>query len=64
MTEENYFYCKYGGIIPICSDCKRNPIISNVEKEEIETWLVPRKFGKRCEDYLKIEENYDMASFR
>lgn len=52
---EPFFYCKFGGIGPICSDCKRNHINSVFATEEITTWFQPRSFGngKRCDDYIK-----------
>ena len=49
-----YFYCKYGGVIPICSDCRRNIINHKINKDAIKTWLVPRKGTKQCEDYINL----------
>lgn len=51
---EAYFYCKYGGIEPICSDCKRNHKNSSYKTEEIKTWFTPihiKTNGKSCTDY-------------
>lgn len=61
MTEfkqpKSYFYCKYGGIIPICSDCKRNHNNSSFKTEEIITWFVPSKSSKYCIDYIQQEQS-------
>ena len=59
---EAYFYCKYGGIHPICSNCKRNPLNSQYETKDIKTWLTPTHMktnGKECTDYIAIEQNND-----
>lgn len=56
---EQYFYCKYGGIGPICSDCKRNPINSLYKPSTIGTWLLPNHIktnGTGCTDYIPIKE--------
>lgn len=53
---EPYFYCKYGGIIPLCSDCKRNHSNSSFKTEEIITWIVPSKGSKYCIDYVQQEQ--------
>lgn len=56
---EPYFYCKYGGIGPICSDCKRNHINSPYKTSDITTWLSPnhiRTNGTGCTDYIPIKE--------
>lgn len=49
-----YFYCKYEGVMPLCSDCKRNHLNSKYETEEIETWMVPAlRCTKRCFSYIQ-----------
>lgn len=53
---EPYFYCKYGGIIPLCSDCKRNHNNSPFKTEEITTWYAPSNGTKRCIDYIQQEQ--------
>lgn len=56
---EQYFYCKYGGIGPICSDCKRNPVNSPYKTCDIATWLNPsyiKTNGTGCTDYIPIKE--------
>lgn len=56
---EQYFYCKYGGIGPICSDCKRNPVNSPYKPSTIGTWLLPNHIktnGTGCTDYIPIKE--------
>ena len=53
-TMEAYFYCKYGGIKPICSDCKRNHLNSEYKTSDIKTWFTPtyiKTNGKSCTDY-------------
>ena len=47
-----YFYCKYGGCIPLCSDCERNHNNSHFNTEDIENWFVPQKGTKQCKDYM------------
>ena len=57
---EPYFYCKYGGIGQICSDCKRNPINSPYKTSDITTWLNPNHIktnGTGCTDYISIKES-------
>lgn len=57
---EQYFYCKYGGIGPICSDCKRNPVNSPYKPSTIGTWLLPNHIktnGSGCTDYIPIKES-------
>ena len=57
---EQFFYCKYGVIGPICSDCKRNHINSPYETSDITTWLSPNHIktnGKGCTDYVPIKES-------
>lgn len=65
---ELYFYCKWcsakycsqkfenGGIMPLCSDCKRNPKNSPFKTEEITTWYAPSNGIKKCIDYIKKEQ--------
>lgn len=53
---EPYFYCKHGGIMPLCSDCKRNHINSSFKAEEITTWYLPSAGTKRCMDYIQQEQ--------
>lgn len=56
---EPYFYCTYGGIRPICSDCKRNHINSPYKTSDITTWLSPSYIkidGTTCSDYIPIKE--------
>ena len=36
-----YFYCKYGGCMPLCSDCRRNHINSDLNTKSIQTWFIP-----------------------
>ena len=57
MTEEKlYFYCKYGGTMPKCSDCQRNHSNSNLKTNEISTWFAPTFKGtKKCSDYIKLD---------
>lgn len=50
---EPYFYCKYGGIISLCSDCKRNHCNSSFKTEEITTWYDPSNSNKQCIDYIQ-----------
>ena len=50
---ELYFYCKYGGIMPLCSDCKRNPKNSPFKTKGITTWYSPSNGTKQCIDYIK-----------
>ena len=47
-----YFYCKYGGCMPLCSDCERNHINSHLNTEDIKNWFVPQKGTRQCKDYL------------
>ena len=51
-----YFYCKYGGTIPLCSDCKRNHYNSSFKTEEITTWYAPSNGSKHCIDYIQKEQ--------
>lgn len=53
---EPYFYCKYGGTIPLCSDCKRNHNNSSFKTEEITTWYAPSNGTKHCADYIQKEQ--------
>lgn len=53
---EPYFYCKYGGTIPLCSDCKRNHSNSSFKTEEITTWYAPSNGTKHCADYIQKEQ--------
>lgn len=53
---EPYFYCKYGGTIPLCSDCKRNYNNSSFKTEEITTWYVPSNGTKHCIDYIQQKQ--------
>lgn len=53
---EPYFYCKYGGIMPLCSDCKRNHSNSSFKTEEITTWYAPSCGTKQCIDYIQQEQ--------
>lgn len=53
---EPYFYCKYGGIMPLCSDCKRNHNNSPFKTEEITTWYAPSNGTKHCIDYIQQEQ--------
>lgn len=48
-------YCKYGGISPKCSDCKRNHNNSSFKTEEIHNWfeIHPTISDKKCSDYIK-----------
>lgn len=49
-----YFYCKYGGTIPKCSDCERNHFNSKYKTEEIKTWMIPGTHGtKQCLSYIQ-----------
>ena len=51
---EDYFYCKYGGTRPLCSDCKRNHSNSPYTTDDIKTWYCPLNLGtKQCSDYIK-----------
>jgi hypothetical protein len=52
VEPEPYFYCKYGGTIPSCSDCKRNHNNSSFKTEEITTWFTPLFHSKQCIDYI------------
>ena len=55
---EPYFYCKYGGTIPKCSDCKRNHSNSKYKTEEIHNWYSPSMRGtKMCSCYVPIEKS-------
>ena len=57
---EPYFYCKYGGIGQICSDCKRNHINSTYKTSDITTWLSPNHIktnGTGCTDYIPTKES-------
>lgn len=56
---EQYFYCKYGGIGPICSDCKRNHANSPYKTSNIGTWINPsiKTDGTGCTDYIPIKES-------
>jgi len=56
VEPEPYFYCKYGGTTPLCSDCKRNHINSPFKTEEITTWYIPTKGTKQCTDYIACLE--------
>lgn len=52
---EAYYYCKYGGIKPICSDCKRNHLNSEYKTSDIKTWFTPTHIktnGKSCTGYI------------
>lgn len=51
-----YFYCKYGGTIPLCSDCKRNHNNSSFKTKEITTWYAPSNGTKHCADYIQKEQ--------
>ena len=53
---EPYFYCKYGGTMPLCSDCKRNHSNSSFKTEEITTWYTPSNGTKHCIDYIQQEQ--------
>jgi len=54
---EPYFYCKNGGVIPKCSDCKRNHSNSPYKTEDIECWYSPSARGtKQCSDYIPIDQ--------
>lgn len=53
---EPYFYCKYGGTMPLCSDCKRNHNNSSFKTEEITTWYTPSNGTKHCIDYIQQEQ--------
>lgn len=53
---ELYFYCKYGGTMPLCSDCKRNHNNSPFKTEEIATWYAPSNGTKHCIDYIQQEQ--------
>lgn len=53
---EPYFYCKYGGTMPLCSTCKRNHKNSSFKTEEITTWYAPSNGTKHCIDYIKQEQ--------
>lgn len=60
---EPYFYCKYGGTIPLCSDCKRNHNNSSFKTEEITTWYAPSNGTKHCIDYIQRErQDVDVVS--
>lgn len=52
---EPYFYCKYGGTMSLCTDCKRNHNNSSFKTEEITTWYAPSKGTKQCIDYIQQE---------
>ena len=58
LEEEDkcYFYCKYGGILPTCSDCKRNLLNSRISKEQVQGWLSPDTHSKRCNSKIQLEE--------
>lgn len=53
---EPYFYCKYGGTMPLCSDCKRNHNNSSFKTKEITTWYAPSNGTKHCADYIQKEQ--------
>lgn len=54
---EEYFYCKYGGTRPKCSDCKRNHLNSPYATSDINTWFAPSALGtKQCSDYIPIDQ--------
>lgn len=53
---EPYFYCKYGGTMPLCSDCQRNHNNSSFKTEEITTWYAPSNGTKHCIDYIQQEQ--------
>lgn len=55
-SPELYFYCKYGGTMPLCSTCKRNHKNSSFKKEEITTWYAPSNGTKHCIDYIQQEQ--------
>lgn len=63
---EPYFYCKYGGTVPLCSDCKRNHNNSFFKTEEITTWYTPSNGTKHCIDYIQQEqpEIFDTIAFQ
>ena len=58
LEEEDkyYFYCQYGGILPTCSDCKRNLLNSRISKEQVQGWLSPDTHSKRCNSKIPLEE--------
>jgi len=51
-----YFYCKYGGTMPLCSDCIRNHNNSSFKTEEISTWYDPQKGTKQCIDFIQQKQ--------
>lgn len=54
-TEPKAFYfCIYGGIAPICSDCSRNHINSVFRTEDISNWYNPDHNSnfKKCYGYI------------
>ena len=51
-----YFYCKYGGTMPLCSDCIRNHNNSSFKTEEIATWYAPQKGTKQCIDFIQQKQ--------
>ena len=55
---EPFFYCKYGGIMPKCSDCKRNHSNSKYKTEDIENWFSPSERGtKQCSEYIPLQKS-------
>ena len=55
---EPFFYCQVGGIMPLCSHCKRNHLNSPYTTEDIDTWYIPHNRGtKQCGEYISIEES-------
>ena len=58
---ENYFYCKYSGTKPVCSDCTRNYLKTEYKKDDIQTWFVPSGGTSHCINYLdKIMTNEEL----
>ena len=57
VKAEPFYYCTYGGIAPICSDCSRNHINSVFRTEDIENWYNPDHNAKFsvCYGYVKTK---------
>lgn len=55
---EPFFYCKCAGIMPVCSDCKRNLLNSSFKTEDVQNWLDPANRGtKQCGAHIPMNES-------